>query len=97
MEARAEVPAKGFERIKVYDGKGDKDVAFQGREVGYADYLDQRAYLTPRGAIAVYVADRERLRIYPGYDDFADDEHPEELRASVARALGEKYVEELDI
>jgi hypothetical protein len=37
------------------------------------------------------------LYIYEDYDAFAADDQPDELAASVAGALGEKYVHELDI
>jgi hypothetical protein len=97
VKARAEIAAQGFERIEVYDSKGDRDVAFQGRQIGYAGYLDQTAYLTPKSAIAVYAGNHERLYIYDDYEEFAADEHPDELLSSVAGALGEKYVHELDI
>lgn len=98
-KARAEIDAEGYERVEVYDGKRERDVAFRGREIGYASYLDQTAYLTPKGIIAVYAAGRGdgELYIYDDYAGFAADEQPEELLASVADALGEKYVEELDI
>jgi hypothetical protein len=51
---------------------------------------------TPKGAIAVYSADREKLWIYDGYHDFSEG-HPEDLVAQVAAELGENYVEMLDI
>ena len=99
QKARAEIDAEGYERVEVYDGKKERDVAFQGREIGYASYLDQTAYLTPKGVIAVYAGDKGdgELYIYPDYERFAADEQPEVLLASVAAALGEKYVEQLDI
>jgi hypothetical protein len=99
QKARAEIDAEGYERVEVYDEKKERDVTFQGRQIGYASYLDQTAYLTPKGIIAVYAADKGdgELYIYPDYERFAADEQPEELLASVAAALGEKYVEELDL
>ena len=56
------------------------------------------AWLTPKGTIAVYDHREQELYTYDEYDAFADDEGVDErLRADVADALGEKYVEELDI
>jgi hypothetical protein len=94
--AVAKVTAGGFERIEVPDSDRERDVAFQGRVIGYTEYLEQTAYLTPKGAIAVYSADREKLWIYDGYHDFSEG-HPEDLVAQVAAELGENYVEMLDI
>jgi hypothetical protein len=99
--ARARITEKGFERVEVYDGKRERDVAFQGREIGYADHLEQTAYLTPKDSIVVYSDDRQEMWVYDDYEEFVgnqdDPNHPDELIAQVAEALGEKYVEELDI
>src|SRR5689334_12319989 len=70
QKARAEIAAEGFERVEVYDDRDNEDVAFQGREIGYAGYHDQRAYLTPREAIAVYNGDQQRLYVYRDYAEF---------------------------
>jgi hypothetical protein len=52
----------------------------------------------PKGTIAVYDHREQELYTYDEYGAFADDEGIDErLRADVAEALGEKYVEELDI
>ena len=98
-KALAERDAEGYERVEVYDGRKERDVAFQGRVIGFTEYKDHAAYayLTPKGAIALHVGDSQELYIYDDYEAFAADEQPEELLASVAEALGEKYVEELDI
>jgi hypothetical protein len=98
-EAVAKIDQEGYERVEVFDGEDERDVAFRGNQIGYADYKDQTAYLTPKGAIAVYVADDGdgRLYIYDNYEEFAAVDHPGDLAASVAASLGEKYVHELDI
>jgi len=96
---RAKIGAEGFERVEVYDSQygNGRDVAFQGREIGYASYLDQTAYLTPKGSIAVYSRKREELSVYGDFEDFAAGGHPDRLVGSVAVALGEKWIAELDI
>lgn len=96
-KARAEIDEKGFERVEVYDDQRDEDVAFQGREIGYAEWHEHTAYLTPKGAIAVYEGDKQQLYVFDDYGEFAAAEFPEDLEASVASALGERYVRELDI
>ena len=96
-EARARITAEGFKRIEVYDGDKDRDVAFQGREIGHSDSPEERAYLTPKHAIAVYAAAEKHLYVFPDFDELAMTVTPEDLVAQVARALSEKYVEELDI
>lgn len=95
-EAYAKVAAEGFSRHEVYDSRRGRDVAFQGREIGYSEYRERTAYLTPKEAIAVYLADREELWVYDTFSEFAEGD-PDDLVAQVAEALGEKYVEELDI
>jgi hypothetical protein len=56
------------------------------------------AWLTPKGTIAVYDHREQEPFTYDEYGAFADDEGLDaKLRADVADALGEKYVEELDI
>ena len=96
--ARAEAASKGFERVKVYDSKRERDIAFQGRHVGRSyDRETVEAWLTPKGAIAVYDADRQELYVYDSYKEFATPDWPEDLIAEVADSLGEKYIEELDI
>jgi post-segregation antitoxin (ccd killing protein) len=94
--AYAESTAKsGFERIVVRDDGEDK--AFQGRKIGYADNSYQTAYLTPKGAIALWVEGDGRLYVYQNYEEFAAGEHPKDLVAEVAGWLGRRYVRELDI
>ena len=48
-------------------------------------------------AIAVYDADAQELYVYDDYGEFATPDWPETYIADVADALGQKYVEELDI
>jgi hypothetical protein len=97
-DARAKVAADGFERVEVYDSKRDRGVTFQGRGIGRSyDREMMEAWLTPKGAIAVHDAEVDELYIYASYDEFAADNLPADLVAEVAGALGEKYVEELDI
>ena len=88
--------ADGYQRVKLYDGKREHDIAFRGRKIGSSRKAD--AWLTPKGTIAVYDHREQELYTYDEYGAFADDEGVDErLRADVADALGEKYVEELDI
>ncbi len=68
-----------------------------GRKIGYADFANQTAYLTPKGAIALWKEGDDRLYVYQDYDEFAADEHPKALVAEVAGSLGRRYVLELDI
>ena len=98
VKARTEVTNKGFERVEVYDIQRDREVAFRGRQIGSSYEFDADAYLTPKAAIAVYDAAGHELYVYATYTEFADDkELPQDLVAEVADALGEKYIEELDI
>jgi len=86
----------GYQRVVLYDGKREHDIAFQGHKIGSSEKGD--AWLTPKGVIAVYDHREQELRTYDEYDAFADDERIDNwLRADVADALGEKYVKELDI
>jgi len=90
------IDADGFQRVKLYDGKREHDIAFQGRKIGSSQKAD--AWLTPKGTIAVYDHREQELCTYDEYGAFADDEGVDDrLRAEVADALGAKYVEELDI
>ena len=90
------IDADGYQRVVLYDGKREHDIAFQGRKIGSSRKAD--AWLTPKGRIAVYGHSEQKLFTYDEYDAFADDEGVDDrLRADVADALGEKYVEELDI
>lgn len=93
----AAVAEGGFERVEVYDGHQDRTMAFQGREIGYQEHHEVTAYLTQKGAIAVHDGHDERLYVYDGWDDFLADNDGSELAPQVAGALGEEYVEELDI
>lgn len=97
QDARAKVTADGFERVEVYDSRRDRDVAFQGRLIGDSHEYDVAAWLTPKDAIAVYDGAKQELYTYDSFGEFADDDFPQDLTAEVAGALGEKYVEELDI
>ena len=95
-KAMEKIDADGYQRVVLYDGKREHDIAFQGRKIGGSQKAD--AWLTPKGTIAVYDHREQELYTYDEYGAFADDEGVDErLRADVADALGEKYVEELDI
>ena len=97
-DARAKATEEGFERVEVYDSKRERDVAFQGCRIGRSFEREQlEAWLTPKDAIAVYDADAQELYVYDDYGEFATPDWPSNLVAEVAGALGEKYVEELDI
>jgi hypothetical protein len=88
--------ADGYQRVKLYDGKREHDIAFRGRKIGSSQKAD--AWLTPKGTIAVYDHREQELYTYDEYGAFEDDEGIDDrLRADVADALGKKYVEELDI
>lgn len=95
-KAMEKIDAGEYRRVRLYDGKREHDIAFQGRKIGSSKKAD--AWLTPKGTIAVYDRREQELYTYDEYDAFADDEGVDErLRADVAEALGKKYVEELDI
>jgi post-segregation antitoxin (ccd killing protein) len=103
-KARAEIAAEGFERIQVYDSDRRRNVAFKGRQLAEAsdDYEHIfRAYVTPKGAIAVQGQDDEDRGVFSVYDTYeafiADEDQPNGLHAGVAEALGEEWAEELDI
>ena len=90
------IDADGYQRVVLYDGKQEHDIAFRGRKIGSSAKAD--AWLTPTGTIAVYDRREQELWTYDEYGAFAGDEGiDDELRADVADALGQKYVEELDI
>lgn len=94
-KAMDKIDADGYQRVVLYDGKREHDIAFQGRKIS-SQKAD--AWLTPKGTIAVYDHREQELYTYDEYGAFADDEGVDaRLRADVADALGEKYVEELDI
>jgi hypothetical protein len=98
-ETRAKISAGGFERVEVYVLQEDRHFAFQGRQL--RKYRDVHGYttawLTPKGAIAIYNDAEERLSVYRDYKQLTESGEPGGLIASVAHALGEKYVEDLDI
>ena len=90
------IDADGYQRVKLYDGKREHDIAFRGRKIGSSQQAD--AWLTPKGTIAVYDHREQELWIYDEYGAFEDDEGLDNsLREQVAEVLGAKYVEELDI
>jgi hypothetical protein len=97
VKARAEVGAEGFERVEVYDSRKGRDVAFQGRQIGDSHEYDVAAWLTPKDAIAVRDGAKQELYVYDDYESFTAGGFPEDLVADVAGALGERYVETLDI
>jgi hypothetical protein len=97
-EAHAAAIAKGeFERVEVYDSLDEHNVAFHGREIGFQEDREVTAYLTQKGAIALHDGSDERLYVYDDYAEFLGDNPAPKLAAQVAGALGENYVEELDI
>lgn len=101
--ARAAIGAGGYERVEVYDGKKERDVAFQGRRIASDDDLD--AFVTPKGAIVITNAYDDSVAIFDDWDELAAEPEgivtqrwpTEGLMVQIAEALGEKYVEELDI
>jgi hypothetical protein len=102
VKARAGLGPEDFERVELDVDELNRDikdhpVAFQGRKVAQADYHDLEAYITPKGGIVVYDDYDRTAWTYEDYDEFMTDDQPADLIAGVAEALGEKYVEELDI
>ena len=51
-KAMEKIDDGGYQRVKLYDGKQEHDIAFQGRKIGSSQKAD--AWLTPKGTIAVY-------------------------------------------
>jgi hypothetical protein len=100
VETRGHIKGESYPWIEVYDPAKRHDVTFQGHEIGYRDLAagaEETAWLTPKGAIAVYLSGGEaRLDIYDSFEEFAVD-NPGPLLGQVAEALGEKWTEELDI
>ena len=101
-KAMEKIDAGGYQRVVLYDGKREHDIAFRGRKVGGSQKAD--AWLTPKGTIAVYDRREQELWTYDDYEafeaeygPFSDDGPDNGLREQVAEALGAKYVEELDI
>ena len=101
-KAMEKIEAGGYQRVQLYDGKQEHDIAFRGRKIGSSARAD--AWLTPKGTIAVYDRREQELWTYDGYEafeaeyvPFSDDSPDNSLREQVAEALGAKYVEELDI
>lgn len=100
VRARAKVAKDGFQRVEAYSSRDDEDVAFQGREIGYDPDYDATAYLTPKGAIVVVDGQQEELLLYRSYEEFVggfSGDRPDSLPPQVAKALGERFVRELDI
>ena len=101
-EARTALDAEAFERVQLeverFDGQPkDHPVSFLGREVASAEYHDQTAWITPKGTIVVHDAHDDRGWTYGDYDAFIQEDQPASLAEGVAEALGEEYVEDLDI
>ena len=85
--AMEKIDADGYRRVKLYDGKREHDIAFQGRKIGSSQKAD--ALADAEGDDAVYDHREQELYTYDEYDAFADDEGVDErLRADVADALG---------
>jgi hypothetical protein len=64
--------ADGYQRVELYDGKREHDIAFRGRKIGSSQKAD--AWLTPKGTIAVYDYREQELYTYDEYGAFEDDE-----------------------
>jgi hypothetical protein len=97
-EARAEITSEGFERVELYDGGLYRHVAFQGRRIAISHIEQQAAWLTARGKIAVYDNRESSLTVFDDWAALLAAHWPaEDLMVEAAHALGEKYVEELDI
>ena len=101
-KAMERIDADGYQRVQLYEGKQEHDIAFRGRKIGSSAKAD--AWLTPKGTIAVYDRREQELWTYDGYEafeadygPFSDDSPDNSLREQVAEELGAKYVEELDI
>jgi hypothetical protein len=98
VQARAEVAAEGFERVELYEGLYYRHVAFQGRRIARSYIKEQAAWLTAKGKIAVYDNTESSLTVFDDWAALVAAHWPaEDLMVQVADALGEKYVEELDI
>jgi post-segregation antitoxin (ccd killing protein) len=102
-KALAKITEEGFQRVEVYDRDRGRDVAFQGRSIARSHDADQKAWLTAKGAIAVYDASDELLWDFANFDHLIDTlatmqtDFARDLILQIADALGEKYAEELDI
>ena len=89
------IDADGYQRVVLYDGKREHDIAFQGRKIGSSQKAE--AWLTPKGT-SRSTTTASRSCTPTTSTTRADDEGVDDrLRADVADALSEKYVEELDI
>jgi hypothetical protein len=105
VRARAAIGAEGFGRVEVYDGKKERDIAFQGRRIANSFTTDQEAYLTPKGTIVIIDGHDDTVATFDDWDELTAEPDgyvierwpAEDLMAEIAAALGEKYVEELDI
>ncbi len=98
VRARARLAAEDFGRVEAYDSEADRHVAFQGREVGSEHDHQRVVYLTPKSSLVLVNKDTETFEVYACFADFAANwGGAGRLAAEVAAALGEKYVEELDI
>jgi post-segregation antitoxin (ccd killing protein) len=108
--SRREASAKlgeGMKRHVVYierrgsvDLDGGIEVGFVGKEVD-DDGRNRTAYITRRGRIAIYNHDEQSLYEFDSFADLVRDEVWElsypVMVSSIAEALGEKHVIELDI
>lgn len=97
VRARAEIGVEGFERVQLYDGQRGRNVAFKGRQLASSEDDTLTAYITAKGAIAVYYDPDAEFSVYDTYEAFIDGTQDADLLAAVARALAEEYAEELDI
>jgi post-segregation antitoxin (ccd killing protein) len=92
--------SEGMTRVVVYLDDRGTDAAFVGRELHYdGDRMPETTvYLTRQHRLAAYDHHNKRLHQFDAFDELANayQDRPE-LVAGVAKALGEKYVLELDI
>lgn len=94
---RVEVPIDSSDELNRWGAFYGRLLHEEGDRVG-----DQtpalEAYLTRRHRIAVYDETDGQLHQYDNYQEFARSQaHHPEMVAKVAKELGERYVEELDI
>ena len=75
----------------------ERSVAFQGTEVAYAEHKDTTFYVTARGAVAVYSGENLSLDLQPNFAAFAKEYVSWPQVSEVAEAMGEPFVEVLDI
>ncbi len=85
-----------FERVEVWVAAEMRYKAFGGRLIATDPDFGQ-VYLTPKGLIAVYSPKNQDLEIFNDYDELDGTYEGPEFQANVARALGVKVIDELDL